>query len=241
MQYIDAFNHFFPKGLWDRMQSLEGAGQAIGKRMQGVPCIYDLDIRFQVMDAFDIADHFARHAAAGGHGRAGPASGICQAANDGQAELVASYPDRFIGFLAALPMNAPEAATREAERAFTELAPTGCKSIPMSTARRSTRNAFSRSSKRPPSMANRSCCIPRAPLRCRTTPPKTNPSMKSGGPSAGLTKPAPPWRAWSSRASWTACRNSRSSRTIWAPWCRSSKAASAPAGTSSASALRTRT
>ena len=45
--------------------------------------------------------------------------------NDGLADLVARHPDRFAGFLASLPMNAPEAAAREAERAFTELGANG--------------------------------------------------------------------------------------------------------------------
>ena len=41
MQYIDAFNHFFPKRLWDKMLTAEGAARDIGKRMRGVPCLYD--------------------------------------------------------------------------------------------------------------------------------------------------------------------------------------------------------
>src|SRR5207245_5635009 len=36
--------------------------------------------------------------------------------NDGLAELVAKYPDRFVGYAASLPMNAPAAAVKEAER-----------------------------------------------------------------------------------------------------------------------------
>ena len=36
--------------------------------------------------------------------------------NDGLAEMVAKYPDRFVGYAASLPMNAPEAAAKEAER-----------------------------------------------------------------------------------------------------------------------------
>ena len=52
MQYIDAFNHFFPKRLWDKMLVAEGAARDIGKRMRGIPCIYDLDERFRVMDMF---------------------------------------------------------------------------------------------------------------------------------------------------------------------------------------------
>ncbi len=52
MQYIDTFNHFFPKRLWDKMLASEGAARDIGKRMRGIPCIYDLDERFRVMDMF---------------------------------------------------------------------------------------------------------------------------------------------------------------------------------------------
>ena len=52
MRYIDAFNHFFPQRLWDKMLAAEGATRDIGKRMRGVPCIYDLDERFRVMDMF---------------------------------------------------------------------------------------------------------------------------------------------------------------------------------------------
>ena len=36
--------------------------------------------------------------------------------NDGLAEIVAKHPDRFVGYSALLPMNAPEAAVKEAER-----------------------------------------------------------------------------------------------------------------------------
>ena len=52
MRYIDAFNHFFPKGLWDRMLASEGAARDIGKRMRGIPAIYDLDARLKIMDRF---------------------------------------------------------------------------------------------------------------------------------------------------------------------------------------------
>src|SRR5258705_11925404 len=36
--------------------------------------------------------------------------------NDGLAELVSKFPDRFVGYAASLPMNAAEAAAKEAER-----------------------------------------------------------------------------------------------------------------------------
>ncbi len=42
-------------------------------------------------------------------------------ANDGLAELVARYPDRFIGFAASLPMNNVDACLKEIDRSVSEL------------------------------------------------------------------------------------------------------------------------
>jgi uncharacterized protein len=44
---------------------------------------------------------------------------------DGMAELVARHPDRFVGYVSTLPMNDPDAAACEAERAFTEAGANG--------------------------------------------------------------------------------------------------------------------
>jgi predicted TIM-barrel fold metal-dependent hydrolase len=41
---------------------------------------------------------------------------FARVANDGLAQLCAKYPDRFAGYVGALPMNAPDAAAKEAER-----------------------------------------------------------------------------------------------------------------------------
>ena len=51
-------------------------------------------------------------------GMVGPdqAPEFARVANDGLAELCAKYPDRFAGYVGALPMNAPDAAVKEAER-----------------------------------------------------------------------------------------------------------------------------
>jgi predicted TIM-barrel fold metal-dependent hydrolase len=122
MRYIDAFNHFFPKRLWDRMLSLDSTAKGIGKRMRGVPCLYDLEERFRVMDLFK-AKNLTQVISLGmppieALGPPEVAIECAKLGNDGMAELVAKYPDRFPGYLASLPMNAPEAAAREAERAF---------------------------------------------------------------------------------------------------------------------------
>lgn len=129
MRYVDAFCHFFPDALWQRMLKLEGAGAGIGARMRGVPCIYDLDERFRVMDLFRHHD-YTQVISLGMPpleqlGTPEVSIELARIGNDGMAELVQKHPDRFAGYVASLPMNAPEAAAREAERAFRDLGANG--------------------------------------------------------------------------------------------------------------------
>jgi aminocarboxymuconate-semialdehyde decarboxylase len=119
MRYIDAFNHFFPQRLWDRMLATEGAARDIGKRMRGVPCIYDLNERFRCMDMFH---DYTQILSLGmppleALGTPAQAEEFARLGNDGMAELVRKHPDHFCGFLASLPMSSENAA-KEAERAF---------------------------------------------------------------------------------------------------------------------------
>ena len=129
MRYIDAFNHFFPAGVWARMLEIPGMGANIGKRMRNIPAIFDLDVRFRVMDLFKHHD-YTQVISLGmppleNFGSPELSIELARLANDGQAELVRKYPDRFVGFLASLPMNAPDEAAREAERSFKELGASG--------------------------------------------------------------------------------------------------------------------
>jgi uncharacterized protein len=127
MRYLDAVTHFFPKRFFDKMLDSPGGIKDIGKRMRGVPSVYDLDVRFKVVDKFGDYRQIISLGMPPLDILAGPdaAPDFARIANDGQAELVAKYPDRFAGYLAALAMNAPEAAAREAERAFTQLGANG--------------------------------------------------------------------------------------------------------------------
>ncbi|MBY5775207.1 amidohydrolase family protein [Rhizobium leguminosarum] len=120
MQYIDAFNHFFPKPLWDKIQTFAGAGKNIGKRMQNIPCIYDLDERFRVMDGVEnyrqVISLGMPPVEAMGPPNAPPE--LARLGNEGFAELCTKYPERFPGYLASLPMNNPVEAVKELERVF---------------------------------------------------------------------------------------------------------------------------
>ena len=52
MRHIDAFCHFFPQSLFEKMSQTAGGTKDIGKRMQGVRNIHDLDARLRMMDEF---------------------------------------------------------------------------------------------------------------------------------------------------------------------------------------------
>jgi aminocarboxymuconate-semialdehyde decarboxylase len=118
MRHIDAFCHFFPKQIFELMSKTTGGTTDVGKRMQGVRTIYDLDARFRMMDAFEDYTQIISLGLPPLEGMAGPGQSpeFARVANDGLAELCAKYPDRFSGFVGALPMDMPDAAVKEAER-----------------------------------------------------------------------------------------------------------------------------
>jgi uncharacterized protein len=120
MRYLDTVTHFFPKRFFDTMLALPGFASDIGKRMRGVPSVWDLDVRFKVVDRFADYRQILSLGLPPIDILAGPSETpeLARIANDGLAELVARHPDRFAGYLAALPMNAPDAAAQEAERAL---------------------------------------------------------------------------------------------------------------------------
>jgi uncharacterized protein len=126
---IDAFPHILPKELFERMVGaaetrpartwLNGSRRHVG--------LYDLDMRFSVMDRFGdyrqvltLATPPIEQVATGPSGRA-----LAQLANDSLAALCAKYPDRFIGFAAGLPMDDPDAAVVELDRAVGSLGALG--------------------------------------------------------------------------------------------------------------------
>lgn len=104
------------------------AGSAyMQKRVRGVRALYDLDHRFKLMEPYQdyaqvlslatppieaLADHTQTPQ-------------LARLANKGLAELCQRYPDRFVGFVASLPMNDPEAAVAEAAYAIDQLGATG--------------------------------------------------------------------------------------------------------------------
>src|SRR5258707_5924266 len=52
MRYIDAFNHFFPKRIYELMLRSPAGQKDLGKRMQQIPALYDVEERLRVVDSF---------------------------------------------------------------------------------------------------------------------------------------------------------------------------------------------
>ena len=124
---IDLFNHFFPPRYAHDVIEAGFAGKDMGKRVRNVPTIADLDARFRVMDEFGEYCQFLTLPAPPLESMAGPdkTPEFARIANDGLAELVAKYPDRFIGFASSLPMNNVDECLKEIDRSVTQLGARG--------------------------------------------------------------------------------------------------------------------
>jgi predicted TIM-barrel fold metal-dependent hydrolase len=125
---IDAFPHIMPRKYFDRMSSLaSGPASYMQKRTRAVPCLYDLDVRFRIMDRFDGYVQVLTLSSPPIEAFGGPdiTRDLARLANDEMAELVQRYPDRFVGFAASLAMNDPDAALRETDRAIGDLGALG--------------------------------------------------------------------------------------------------------------------
>ena len=120
MRIIDAFNHFNPKRYHEELLQSPAGQKDIGKRIRGIPALWDLDRRLQVLDEFSDYTQVLSLGMPMVDRLWGPDKSpeMAKLANDGLAEVVAKHPDRFAGYSCVVPMNAPEAAAKEAERAL---------------------------------------------------------------------------------------------------------------------------
>lgn len=109
------------------MLSVAPNAKDINKRVRNIPCIVNLDERFRIMDRFEDYVQIICLPNPPIESLASPplSTELAKLANDGMAELVRKYPDRFPGFIASLPMNDPEGLLKEAERAIKDLGAVG--------------------------------------------------------------------------------------------------------------------
>jgi Amidohydrolase len=204
----------FPKRYFEKMLEVAGGHKDIGKRVREVPCLCVLDVLFAVMDQFEKHRYVQVLSLPSPpiEAMAGGAIGVEMArlGTDGMAELVARHPDRFVGYVSSLPMADPEAAAREAERAFAEAGASGLQLYTKIKGKPLDLPEFLPVFEVAAGTISRSCCTPPAVPTCPTTRARIAPGTRSGGPSVGPTRPAPRWRAWCSPGSSTGCPSSRS-------------------------------
>ena len=126
---IDCFTHVVPKKYWDLLKARVGdknLTETLGgeiKSIESTRTLLDLDERFRIMDKYE---GLAQVITPTGPPLDLVTSGqtavdLAKTCNDAMADLVAKYPDRFVGAVALLPLGDIDAALKEAERAIREL------------------------------------------------------------------------------------------------------------------------
>jgi predicted TIM-barrel fold metal-dependent hydrolase len=119
---IDAYAHISPPGYTEFIRQKY---PVMYNNMLG-PCVplYDLDERFKIMDAYEglvqvltigpvpPIEYFADEQ---------QTVELARIANDEMADLLQKHRDRFVAAIALLPMNNPDAALKETDRAITDL------------------------------------------------------------------------------------------------------------------------
>jgi len=141
---IDIHTHFVPEGY---LKLIEAEGEPYGLRLRSgpdgpmimvgqvpigpiTPHYYDLDLRLRAMDKQRVTVHalsLMPPMVYWGDGSLGLR--LAKIVNDGMAEATRIHPDRFVG-LATLPLQDPDTALVELERAVTVL---GCRGIYLGT------------------------------------------------------------------------------------------------------------
>ena len=122
---LDIFNHMFPVPFMERLAEIVPSGPV--KRWKSIATLYDVDARLRMLEEFGDYRQILSLSQPPFDEIAGPGDSpaLARLANDGLAAICAAHPDRFPSFIASLPMNNPDEAVREIDRAITELGAVG--------------------------------------------------------------------------------------------------------------------
>ncbi len=123
---LDVYNHIFPIPFFEYIQD-NIADKGPIKRWLNVPVLYDVDKRLTMMDTFGEYQQILSLSAPTIEFMAPPegSPAVARLANDGMAALCREHPDRFPSFIASMPMNNPDEAVKEIDRAIGELGACG--------------------------------------------------------------------------------------------------------------------
>ncbi|HVN22880.1 MAG TPA: amidohydrolase family protein [Syntrophorhabdales bacterium] len=124
---IDMFCHVLPKKYKEELFKKSKPCYYL-EADRNKPALFDLDMRFKDMDKFPGMRQVLTLGAPPLEYALSPTDAVelARMANDGMAELVEKYPDRFVAAVASLPLNNVDASLRETDRAMKELK---CKGI----------------------------------------------------------------------------------------------------------------
>jgi predicted TIM-barrel fold metal-dependent hydrolase len=125
---IDAFCHVLPRPYYDRLQEISSARAAnLLKRTAPIRSLYDVNERLRVIEPFDDYVQIISLAAPPIEALGEPAQSaeLARLGNDSMAEMVASRPDTFVGFVAGVPINDVDDTLAEIDRATGELGALG--------------------------------------------------------------------------------------------------------------------
>ncbi len=119
---VDAYAHISPPKYTEVLRKdFPGFYNGI---LGGCRPLFDMDERFRIMDKYpDVVQVLTVGPVPSLESFADPTRSVdlARMANDEMAELVRTHRDRFVAAIALLPMNNPEAAVKEAERAISDL------------------------------------------------------------------------------------------------------------------------
>jgi uncharacterized protein len=122
---LDIYTHFFPPRYFSKLETLVDPARMTS--WFNNPPLRVLDDRLRMIDRFSdyrqvVANSMPPLEILGGSEMTPE---LARIANDGFAEICAKHPDHFAAFIASLPMNNPEAAVAEIDRAVVELGARG--------------------------------------------------------------------------------------------------------------------
>lgn len=123
---IDIFNHYLPKAFYEKVISLGGNAHMMNRAMK-MPAMADLNYRLRLMDTFEgyqqvpciVSPNVEQLVPAE------RTAELARSANEAFYELCQKYPDKFPSFVAVLPLDDMDKASREAEYAITQLGAAG--------------------------------------------------------------------------------------------------------------------
>jgi len=123
---IDIYNHVMPVAYLEKMKQ-HSKDPGIVKRMSSLRMLWDIEARVKMLDQWPDVQQVLTLSLPSPELVGGPelSPELARIANDGMAEMVHKWPNKFPTFVASLPMNNVPAAIEEMDRAIEKLGARG--------------------------------------------------------------------------------------------------------------------